>query len=257
MSGGALLIIAHPGHELLVHDWMERTRPRVCVLTDGSGGRGASRLGATRAVIAAAGADIGPLFGVAPDRDFYQAILAGDVPFLAGLVHALAEDIARHRPDVVLSDAVEHFNPVHDLASVITTLAVRRADRHAIQRLEFPIERPPPASGAADGWQVRRLTPEALERKRRAAAGNRALQAEIERASAEQPQLGAEEVLMPVAADRPLLPAPIGEPYYETFGRARVAQGVYGDLITFTGHLAPLVAAVADAVSPGLTAARG
>jgi hypothetical protein len=242
MSGGALLIIAHPGHELLVHDWMERMGPRVCVLTDGSGGQGASRLDATRDVIAAAGADIGPLFGVAPDRAFYQAILTGDVAFLANLVRVLADDIAGQRPSVVLSDAVEHFNPVHDLASVIATLAVRRAGHPAIRRLEFPIERPPPPNATADGWQVRRLTPEALQRKRRAAA--------------EQPRLGAEEVLMPVAADRPLLPAPIGEPYYETFGRARIAQGVYGDLVTFAGHLAPLVAAVADAVSPGLTAAR-
>ena len=36
----AALIVAHPGHELRVHHWMELARPLVLVLTDGSGRQG-------------------------------------------------------------------------------------------------------------------------------------------------------------------------------------------------------------------------
>lgn len=32
----AALVVAHPGHELLVHHWMETAKPLVLVLTDGS-----------------------------------------------------------------------------------------------------------------------------------------------------------------------------------------------------------------------------
>ena len=33
----AVLVVAHPGHELRVHGWLELARPTVCILTDGSG----------------------------------------------------------------------------------------------------------------------------------------------------------------------------------------------------------------------------
>jgi hypothetical protein len=32
----AHLLIAHPGHELLLHGWICRTKPAVQILTDGS-----------------------------------------------------------------------------------------------------------------------------------------------------------------------------------------------------------------------------
>ena len=34
------LFVAHPGHELCVHGWLEIARPKVFVLTDGSGRSG-------------------------------------------------------------------------------------------------------------------------------------------------------------------------------------------------------------------------
>lgn len=80
MVDGAFLVVAHPGHELLLHDWMERLKPQVCVLTDGSGGQGPARLNETVRVVEATGASVGPVFGVAPDRSFYQAILRRDSP---------------------------------------------------------------------------------------------------------------------------------------------------------------------------------
>src|SRR5262249_24293626 len=77
-SPRALLIVAHPGHELLLHPWLERSRPIVCALTDGSGGCAQDRSGRSRRIIVRTGAEVGPVFAAATDRDWYRAILTGD-----------------------------------------------------------------------------------------------------------------------------------------------------------------------------------
>ena len=240
MAGRAVLIIAHPGHELLVHRWMELERPTVLVLTDGSGGAGASRIEETRSGVAAAGGTPGGLFGLAPDRRFYDAILAADVGFFADVLARIEAEL--EGTDVVVSDAIEHFNPVHDLCSVLATLAARRI---GAARYEFPIERPVDANRLGSDAQVLRLTPSELARKLAAVAANGALQAEVDRVMAEQPGVGAVEMLVPVPPARPPLPTPAETPFYEVFGRERVASGRFGVLITYAEHVAPLVSALA------------
>ena len=62
-AGPALLVVGHPGHELMVHGWLEAARPLVMVLTDGSGHAGVSKYASTAALMARAGATPGPIFG--------------------------------------------------------------------------------------------------------------------------------------------------------------------------------------------------
>ena len=54
MSTSAI-VVAHPGHELRVFHWMERTQPLYCCLTEGSGGAASSRMPSTDAVLARVG----------------------------------------------------------------------------------------------------------------------------------------------------------------------------------------------------------
>src|ERR671917_288531 len=56
VSGKAALVVAHPGHELCVYGWLEQARPRVFVLTDGSGRSGIPRLQSTTKILARHGA---------------------------------------------------------------------------------------------------------------------------------------------------------------------------------------------------------
>ena len=73
----AALVMAHPGHELRIHGWLERTRPLPFVLTDGSGHTSSSRLASTTRVLTAAGAQpAGVLYGQLTDREVYQALRA-------------------------------------------------------------------------------------------------------------------------------------------------------------------------------------
>jgi hypothetical protein len=52
----AALVIAHPGHEARLRGWVERARPRVFVVTDGSGRGGVSRIGETARALKETGA---------------------------------------------------------------------------------------------------------------------------------------------------------------------------------------------------------
>src|SRR5262245_39398749 len=74
----AALVVAHPGHELRIHHWLERARPLVFVLTDGSGRNESSRLASTSATLERVGATSGQLYGRFSDRELYRAILAGE-----------------------------------------------------------------------------------------------------------------------------------------------------------------------------------
>ena len=58
-----ILFIAHPGHELRVHGWLEAMAPEVWILTDGSGHSGRSRIDSTTRVLEPTGAVPGPVYG--------------------------------------------------------------------------------------------------------------------------------------------------------------------------------------------------
>jgi hypothetical protein len=108
-----VLVFAHPGHELRAHHLMERVRPSVVVLTDGSGSTTDSRLEHSRARIGQVGARSAATFGPLTDREAYAALLAADAgPFLAP-VNALADTFLTDSVRAVLVDAAEGYNPVH------------------------------------------------------------------------------------------------------------------------------------------------
>ncbi|TIW42048.1 MAG: hypothetical protein E5V61_24335, partial [Mesorhizobium sp.] len=91
----AALVVAHPGHELRVHHWMETAKPLVLVLTDGSGHLGVGRLDRTAEVLAGAGArPAAAFFGKMADRDLYRAILAGEAETFQQLVDEMITVLA-------------------------------------------------------------------------------------------------------------------------------------------------------------------
>ncbi len=248
MNHRSLLFVAHPGHELLVHRWMEIERPLVLVLTDGSGKVGVPRLEHSRRVILAAGAVPGPVFGVVPDRAVYRAILARDVGFFAGLIARTAAALLDSEADVLVSDPVEACEPAHDLCAVIARLAAARASARrgrTIRHFDFPIEVRGSIADPRPDQRVSDLDAAAVARKLEAAVSVPALADERERLLRLDPRLIEREILSPVISDRPLLPAPEGEPFYERQGRERVAQGIFHEVITYARHLAPLVADLA------------
>lgn len=245
-AGPSLLVVAHPGHEVRVHGWLESARPTVCVLTDGSGHTDVPRVASSADVVAHAGARRGPIFGALSDRALYEALRTGQVARFATLASELAALIVRRRIALVVGDAAEGFNPGHDVCRFVIDAAVALAARsgQAAANLEFVLDAAPgdrPAHLAAADMVRVTLDDAALVRKLAAARGYVELRDEVDTALA---RFGTEafrhEWLRPPATARAVAAWDETSPFFERHGRARVAQGVYAEPLTWRTHLRPV-----------------
>ena len=235
LKSPAALIVAHPGHELLVHAWLERARPAVFVLTDGSGGLGIPRLNSTARVLACAGAAAGAHFGAWSDQELYEHVLARRYgPFLH-CCEVIAEALHRLSLRVIVADAAEGFNPAHDICRLITN-AVMGAIGGRASNLTFTVVGVP-SNGPAT---LRlRLTPGELERKWSAVARYAALNHEVMEAVRRRGRASFRtEAFEPAVPQMP--ECATRDPFYETFGTRRVAVGRYPRVIRYREHIAPL-----------------
>jgi len=252
----AALVIAHPGHELRVHGWLERAKPLVFVLTDGSGSQRESRLEHTTRLLESVGATSAvSTYGRFTDRQLYDALLAGDHVLFRGLVGEITREIgAVGDVAYVVCDALEEYNTGHDLCHLIAGAVAREA---GLPLYDFPlIGRPDACPAALEAGALRLcLDDAALARKIAAARANPDLTDEVERALA---TVGADafrvECLRPVpadAADRTTAFPAAGKPHYEVYGEKQVAAGLYDTVIRRAEHVAPLAAALRKGPSPG------
>lgn len=237
------LIVGHPGHELRVWSWMRTVRPVVAVITDGSGSGGRARLALTREVCEESSARISGPFGVATDRDVYRAILAGDAGFFLGLSETLAAALVDDEVDAVAGDAIEGYNPTHDVCRFVIDRAVRIARRtRPVANYAFALVGSAKPSGQA-GLLSMRLTPEQVEAKlavcrRYAGAAGGTLFGEVAAMLRDfDPDEFAFESLVPVEGPRPV---PQGRPFYETYGEQQVAAGRYDVVIRRHEHIDPI-----------------
>lgn len=245
----AALIIAHPGHELRVHHWLESAKPATLVLTDGSGRTLQSRLDSTTKILQRAGATPGPVYGRFTDADIYQAMLAGKLEIFLALLEEVVDWLVTERIDYVAGDALEGYNTTHEVCRFLTGAACERATRRsgrAIRNFDFlltgrPDECPRPLQ---TGAICLRLEAAAVKRKLAAAMGYPELKHEVEFAQKEFGRAAfAVEWLRPVANDAGLHPA-AAKPYYETYGERQMAAGHYQNVIREQEHLLPLARAI-------------
>lgn len=245
------LIVAHPGHELRVHAWLERTRPLVFVLTDGSGHTDTGRLASTDQVLRQAGTRYEASFEALSDRAAYQLILQGQVERIASMISQIVDRLAETETDVIVSDAIEGFNPVHDLCHVIADGVASRLERQtgrSVQRLDFLLEGSPRAGSHPDrvnGDLRIELSDEMWERKLAAAWAYEELRPEVERGfSSYGPEAFRCETLRPVDPNADLQAQVGAKPQYEIHGEKRVEDGFYDDVLRFQEHFLPLAKAV-------------
>src|SRR3954463_330922 len=97
----AHLLVAHPGHELLLHGWICRNRPVVHVLTDGAAHSADTRLGKAAALLRDAGARAGTIFGRLSDAEAYTMILERNTALLDSLVSELAQQLENDRSAIL------------------------------------------------------------------------------------------------------------------------------------------------------------
>lgn len=142
----AAMVVAHPSHELRVHGWLESARPRVLVLTDGSGRAGQPRLDWTTQVIARTGAERGGIYGRMTDLEVYAAVLTQDFDLFISLAEEMAEEFVREGIEYVAGDAVEGYNVAHEVCRLTIGAAVEMASRGGSQQIanfDFLVVGPP------------------------------------------------------------------------------------------------------------------
>lgn len=268
----AVLVIAHPGHELRVHGWLEAARPSVCVLTDGSGRTGRSRLDSTDRILAAAGARPAPVYGPFRDGELYAAVLEHEHSPFVRLVEELAATLVRERVELVAGDAEEGYNPSHDICRLLVNAAVRLVERTTGARIgnyDFTLVGPPghcPEHLRADSIRLD-LDEAAFARKLSAAHNYPELRAEVEAALGgagsvafdEHPDLARQtgqefkgacandfrvEWLRPVAAVASSYLGVSERPFYEAYGERQVQAGHYRRVLRYREHVLPLAAAL-------------
>ncbi len=251
----AALVVAHPGHELRVHHWVELAKPVVCVLTDGSGSRGRSRLASTTAVLAQAGGVPGPIYGRFTDRDVYQAVLDGRVEVFLALARELEELLVERGIETMAADAIEGYNPTHDLCRMIVDCAHARAlprVGRAITNLEFSLSTDPAESREAVGEEgvLLKLDDAALERKACAAGRYAELRAEVDSAlEAFGREAFRVECLSPARMPHPEWGHE--RPYYETYGAQRAEEGAYQRVLRYGEHVRPVAQALDELARRG------
>lgn len=234
----ALLLHAHPGHELRLFGWMERYRPTLFLMTDGSGG-GASRTHHSSETALRAGARIGSAFGAAPDRDWYAAILNADTTMFEKMVDALVQSAAAQDSVLIVSDAVDGYNPMHDLCEAVAATAastLRRQGRNATHLVARAV------SGGDNGDIITdiRLNDEAQARKQAAIDAYTPLAEEVRRLLEEEPGALASEQLRRPAFEWPTR----WSPSWESVGASRVATNKYVQRIEYARHIRPLALAL-------------
>src|SRR5215213_6274912 len=138
----AALVVAHPGHEVRVHGWLERERPLVFVLTDGAGLAGLPRIDSTAEYLKRFGVKPGRVFARFTDAEVYRLVVARDFgPFLR-LSEELAEAFVEARVGRVAGDAAEGYTPSHDVVRLVTNAAVELASRasgRAVANYDFTL----------------------------------------------------------------------------------------------------------------------
>ncbi len=230
------LLVAHPGHELLLHGWISRNKPVVHVLTDGSAHSSDARLGRTAELLRDLGARQGAIFGRLSDREAYDMILERNTSLLVSLVTELAAQLEKDQPAIIVGDAAEGYNPVHDLCRLIAGAAVAMAGV-STKQYEYAVVNHPHSSGSAA--IVLDLDAVEYAAKMERALGQAAALTDIEALLSRH---GADayrtEALYPVAD----WTAVGGEepPLYERYGEERVAAHRYTQVIRLREHMLPL-----------------
>lgn len=239
------LVIAHPGHELRLYQWLVIAKPTVYVLTDGSGANNKPRIRSTTKILENLGCPAGSIYGRLSDLDIYQAMLDGDTRLFIGLAEELAGCFISQQVECIAGDSLEGYSTSHDLCRMVIDTAVeivRSRTGCDLKNYEYQLTGRP-KTGAEDLqpsalWH--RLENEVFLEKKVQAHGYLELANEPDiLLSKKEPEVFRVECLRPVENHSAGVPM-VGKPYYEIYAEERVAEGRYTRVIRYKDHIRPI-----------------
>lgn len=245
----AALVMAHPGHELRVFGWLASARALVFVLTDGSGREGKSRLHRTTEILESLGARHGNIYGRMTDAEVYSAILNSRFDLFRGLVNELTQSFLDNHIEYVVADALEGFNPAHDVCRALVNAAVDRAAQagHHIENFDMLLNEVPAASESTstlDEVVAICLEDPMLKQKMRFARQYREVKKEVDQIISQEGIVSLRTERLRRVKEEHSQKAFTLPPYYEMYGAGQVEAGYYRQVIRYRDHFLPLVAAL-------------
>jgi LmbE family N-acetylglucosaminyl deacetylase len=246
-----VMVFGHPSHELALYGLLSRHRPHVVLLTDGGGGE---RVRQSREGLGALGLLDRTTYLGFSEASFYEALLERDPAALRDAADALRAVMEPLEPEQVFCDAVELYNPVHD----VTRPIVERARRGLppAELWEVPLAYQVPAD--EERYDVQRVPESMAARRRRYALAPDEVERKVRARDVvytnlrgpvgpdflrvPREHLAVEEI---ARADATVDPREGRVLRYEWRARRLLAEGRIARAITYEGHFLPTTAALA------------
>jgi hypothetical protein len=231
----------------------------VFVITDGSGRTGHSRLPSTTRILDQVGASCGLFYGPVTDAAAYTAILDQNLDLFSELLRKLAGYLIDEKVSCVVGDALEGYNPMHDVCRLVIGAAVEMAHRatgRAVENFDFLLTGKPDSRGTWEDDRAIRLEldDDAFARKMAVAGSYTELESEVKEAIALN-RLDAFRIeCLRRVSNRPPVFAADHKPFYEQYGEQQVLSGHYHQVIRYREHLKPLGEALWRQVQDNLPA---
>jgi hypothetical protein len=151
-----LMIFGHPAHELALFGFLQRFRPQIIIVTDGGS---EERIRQSRAGLNSIGLEATYLDFA--ENDFYVALLRRDVSFFETVADCLREQIAPASPRQIFCDAIEFYNPVHDITLPLVLRAAEAAPQGEL--FEVPLVYQTPATD--ERYEIQRIPAASAQRR--------------------------------------------------------------------------------------------
>jgi hypothetical protein len=243
-------IFSHPNHEGAVLGLVQRLRPYLVFLTDGGGER---RVNETRRALADVGLLDRAQFLDCTEQSFYDALLDRNADFFLEQVKRVRAALENLAPAHVFCDAVEFYNPVHDVSLPIVRAALEGLGRTQVFEVPLIYQQP----GSEERYAIQRLPESEAERAHELELTPAELGAKLRCRSAvyhmlraqlpQLEQLSPEDLAREVVAEaRPGLVQPGASRVlrYEWRGERLRESGAIERVITYRDHYAPVASAL-------------
>jgi hypothetical protein len=188
-------------------------------------------------MVNAEGAKRGAIFGRLSDRDAYAMILEGNTALLLSVVTDLAMELQAGRSKMIVCDAAEGYNPVHDLCRLIAGAAIEIADA-GVKQYEYAVVNGPDSLDPAGDDLHLDLDDVTFEAKIEAARRFAAFLPDVDEMLSRHGHDAYRHETLRRVIDWTDLGS--GVPEYERFGETRVAAGHYRRVIRKEEHILPL-----------------
>ncbi|MBA3581282.1 MAG: hypothetical protein H0W44_02395 [Gammaproteobacteria bacterium] len=249
----AVLIIAHPRHELRVFNWLTQAHPSVLILTDGSGRSSQSRLKETKRILDETEAKPGAIFGAYTDKYIYEAILNRRTDVFIQMAELISDVLSQEPNAYVVGDAAEGYNPAHDVCRLVINTAIQliyiRTNK-MIPSYDFVLTGPPDTF-STETLNVERsilltLDDDMFERKLQLLKSYEGLEIDVVETFSQCPPDAFRKELLRWTDNNITDGLPDEMPYYEKHGEQRVAEGKYHFVLRRNEHMLSIAADLRD-----------